>query len=412
MRSNDTWRRKRNACRSSFDITKTKKGPGQPSPLLTMNQQYPTDVEESKDGGFKSEWSRLPIRGPKTESRTELVHWVHLNPTEWLQQLEAKVVNSSAAVTPDSSLFQLDGGGDITESCWDGQNYQHHSPSDNKKDTLSFDVDLLLASIDDISTPRSWNNFQSLQEEELTPLVLVDQIRKLVVAIETQSNFIHFKSLLGQIHDHFSLGISHAKTMPKKEQTLDQVDKVCIETITELQSLLTQAMSHHQLSPQEEAEGEEGLNHHGTTMLDTTSSMDHPYQEDGMNHHRPSPNPTTSSTTTGAVSRAAFHSHMNNWLRANWINPYPDEAVSHQLAYETGENVHVVNTWLVNARSRRWRPAVLRAFELGRPSEYLLEDSINLFEDRPLRPIHHQEMIHVSPTTTDVGGNNKRARIN
>jgi hypothetical protein len=93
---------------------------------------------------------------------------------------------------------------------------------------------------------------------------------------------------------------------------------------------------------------------------------------------------------------------MNNWLRANWLNPYPAEAVSHQLAYETGENVHVVNTWLVNARSRRWRPAVQKAFELGRPSEYLLEDSINLFEDRPLRSI---QQINVTESS-------KRARIN
>ena len=104
--------------------------------------------------------------------------------------------------------------------------------------------------------------------------------------------------------------------------------------------------------------------------------------------------PPTARATTGVVrlppstpNRALFHNHMNNWLRANWINPYPDEAVSYQLAYETGETLHVVNTWLVNARSRRWRPAVLKAFELNRPSELLWEDSIALFEDKPLRSL-------------------------
>jgi hypothetical protein len=229
---------------------------------------------------------------------------------------------------------------------------------------------LFIASIDPTSMPSLWT-FQTLR-----PSPLVDRTRKLVLAIEAQSNFEDLKPSLEQIRDDFTFWISKTKSLAQK-QALERFEMLCREAITKLQRLLAQAM---RVSLPQECTVQ-------VPSPDATVSLDYD---------------SVQSSPVHTVNRAAFHSHMNNWLRANWINPYPDEAVSHQLAYETGEHVHVVNTWLVNARSRRWRPAVLKAFELGRPSEYLLEDSINLFEDRPLRTL--QEV-----TVTE---SNKRTRKN
>ena len=44
-----------------------------------------------------------------------------------------------------------------------------------------------------------------------------------------------------------------------------------------------------------------------------------------------------------------------------------------------------VYNWLVNFRSRKWRDAIGKALEKERPSELLEEDSIRIFEKKPLR---------------------------
>ena len=331
----------------------------------------PMNSREESEDLFRAESARLPIRGPKRES-TEL-HWVQMNPCEWLENLESKANTADRILTTGDPWRSHIGVGSFTTSMCP---HSASPPSYKKRPQLelclevpSKDVDLIIAAIDPTSVPRSWN-LQSFD-----PSILVDRIRKLVIAIEVQATFEILKPRFEQIREQFAVGVSDTKSLPQKEEGRFEI--ICHETIKKLQSLLAEAMS-IQL-PQKCI---------GRTMS--------PYQTPSMDHDGIQYSPTSS------VNRAAFHSHMNNWLRANWINPYPDEAVSHQLAYETGENVHVVNTWLVNARSRRWRPAVLKAFELGRPSEYLLEDSINLFEDRPLRAIQETNAIESS----------KRARIN
>lgn len=65
------------------------------------------------------------------------------------------------------------------------------------------------------------------------------------------------------------------------------------------------------------------------------------------------------------------------------------------MASDCGTTATVVGNWLINARTRKWRPAVVKAFELKRPSHLLLEDSINLFEDEPLRDLTEYESFQV-----------------
>ena len=69
--------------------------------------------------------------------------------------------------------------------------------------------------------------------------------------------------------------------------------------------------------------------------------------------------------------------------------------LSQQMASDCGTTATVVGNWLINARTRKWRPAVVKAFELKRPSHLLLEDSINLFEDKPLRDLTEYESFQV-----------------
>ena len=78
---------------------------------------------------------------------------------------------------------------------------------------------------------------------------------------------------------------------------------------------------------------------------------------------------------------------MTSWLRANFTNPYPDDEGLIQMAHHCGTTNQVISNWLINARTRKWRPAIIKATELGRPSDMLLEDSINIFDGKPVRQI-------------------------
>ena len=84
-------------------------------------------------------------------------------------------------------------------------------------------------------------------------------------------------------------------------------------------------------------------------------------------------------------SKKDFSEVMNAWLRENWTNPYPDEEGLVQIANSCGCTTSVVSNWLINARTRKWRPAIVKAFENGRPASLLHEDSINIFDGKPLR---------------------------
>lgn len=46
-----------------------------------------------------------------------------------------------------------------------------------------------------------------------------------------------------------------------------------------------------------------------------------------------------------------------------------------------------MSNWLVNNRTRRWRPALQDAFDGRRPAALLYEDSKRIYEEIPLRPL-------------------------
>ena len=81
-------------------------------------------------------------------------------------------------------------------------------------------------------------------------------------------------------------------------------------------------------------------------------------------------------------SKEAFTKYMNQWMRDNWENPYPDEECLEEIALCNGTTPSTVNNWLINARTRKWRPAIIKACKSGRTADTLKEDSINIFDGR------------------------------
>ena len=51
--------------------------------------------------------------------------------------------------------------------------------------------------------------------------------------------------------------------------------------------------------------------------------------------------------------------------------------------------IEKITNWLVNMRTRRWRPSISDAFDAKRPASNLLEDSMRIFRGRELRPMEN-----------------------
>jgi Homeobox KN domain len=104
---------------------------------------------------------------------------------------------------------------------------------------------------------------------------------------------------------------------------------------------------------------------------------------------------SSSSASSCSSAKKDLGSYMTHWLLMNWTNPYPDDEGLVHLAAECGVTTTVVSNWLINARTRKWRPAIVKATNLeDRPSSMLLEDSIRIFQGRPLRAVAGEGQDH------------------
>ena len=114
--------------------------------------------------------------------------------------------------------------------------------------------------------------------------------------------------------------------------------------------------------------------------------------DDGEDYHKYTDSPKSISTTgstemnvvPGEYSKKDFTEYMNKWLKENWTNPYPDDDGLAEIAITNGTSPTTVSNWLINARTRKWRPAIVKAYESGRPSEMLKVDSIDIFDGKPV----------------------------
>ena len=86
-------------------------------------------------------------------------------------------------------------------------------------------------------------------------------------------------------------------------------------------------------------------------------------------------------------SKKSLTQYMTKWLKVNWTNPYPDDRGLADLAEMNGTTPTIVSNWLINARTRKWRPSIVKAYRANRAADMLLEDSINIFEGKPVRKL-------------------------
>jgi hypothetical protein len=182
---------------------------------------------------------------------------------------------------------------------------------------------------------------------ERTPLV--ERIRLLVLTVESQPNFFKLKLPYERTRDHFAYSIGYIRTYDPNARV--NLDRLYHETIHKLKALVDLA---EKLAAEERRRNKESEGVITTSQQERTCDLG---------------------------------DYMTNWLGENWINPYPDETVLQTLARDCGTTPTVVSNWLINARTRKWRPAIMQAFDLNRPAEFLLENSINIFLGAPIRTL-------------------------
>lgn len=82
-----------------------------------------------------------------------------------------------------------------------------------------------------------------------------------------------------------------------------------------------------------------------------------------------------------SVSKRDFTLYMMDWLRENFTNPFPDEKVLSEISRSCNVTPAVINNWLINQRTRKWRKSINMALGLkDRPSCLLLHDSVHFFD--------------------------------
>lgn len=99
------------------------------------------------------------------------------------------------------------------------------------------------------------------------------------------------------------------------------------------------------------------------------------------NNHLTSP-PLLVQQQQQVYTKKDFSKYMVNWLKENWTNPYPDEYTLNEIAaLFSMDDTKEISNWLINARTRKWRPAIKQAYEMNKNADFLLEDSIRIFEE-------------------------------
>ena len=113
------------------------------------------------------------------------------------------------------------------------------------------------------------------------------------------------------------------------------------------------------------------------------------------------------------TQKKKFAKYMSNWLIENWTNPYPDDDTLQDIARKSGMTSKEVGNWLINARTRKWRPAIIKAYNMNRPADVLLEDAIHIYQDTPVRKLDFDSFdknYNVVPVVASKGKKKKKKR--
>jgi hypothetical protein len=321
----------------------------------------------------------LPSRHTSASSPREQVQWVGMTPSEWIESLSRSASTQAqeshrgdSPMTPD--LFRNEGLETETAASpsWTNSQFQPEafffsqagrkpettkcavvdSHEENVPDATKSSTILAASCVGVVSSLCSGGFLQGSVPlfwdlSPLQPCLLVDRIRCLIITVESRPNFPSLKLPYERTRDHFTDSFARiGNTTPANDEM--HLEKLFEEVISKLQALIDLS---NKLAIQDEDE------------------------------------PHGCASPKLVLRKQDLTKYMTDWLRDNWANPYPDEVTLQKMAEECGSSPTVVGNWLINARTRKWRPAIVKAFDMNRPADLLLEDSINIFSGRPVREI-------------------------
>jgi hypothetical protein len=319
----------------------------------------------------------LPSRRTGASSPREQLQWVGMTPLEWIESLSRSpstqaqeyhrgdrpmtsdlfgnkgLAGETAAspswtnsqLQPDAFFFSQAERKPETTKCTIAGSHEENVPDVTKSSTM-------LAASCVVSSLCSGGFLQGAVPlfwdlSPLQPCLLVSRIRCLILTVESRPNFVSLKLPYERTRDHFVYSFARiGNNAPPIDEM--HLEKLYQEVISKLQALIDLS---NKLAIQDEVE------------------------------------PHGCASPKLAVGKQDLTKYMTNWLRDNWANPYPDEVTLQKLAEECGSSPTVVGNWLINARTRKWRPAIVKAYDMNRPAALLLEDSINIFSGRPVHEI-------------------------
>jgi hypothetical protein len=228
------------------------------------------------------------------------------------------------------------------------------------------------------------------------------RIRHIAISVESQPNFgKHLQRSYEATRDHCLWTIAVLRSKRGSEPSALDMGNLCHAVLQKLEALLELS---RKLTTQEQAQFLSGEHSAADVAIGGLAS----------------PGLATHPCTSG--KKHDLSKYMTQWLRENWTNPYPDEIAIQQMSSECGSTTTVVSNWLINARTRKWRPSIIKAYEMERPADLLLEDSINIFCGKPVRKLdpilpmvspargHGSKSIGHSPPSSGPGSATKRAR--
>ncbi len=123
-------------------------------------------------------------------------------------------------------------------------------------------------------------------------------------------------------------------------------------------------------------------------------------QQTESNDTKPPASTATLSTSSSVsplsespATNQSVSTYMTNWLRENWIYPFPRKLDVAVMAMKCGTLPKVITNWLVNARTRKWRNAIEKAILLNRTSDHLWDDSIDIFDGKIIPGFENHEVF-------------------
>mmetsp|Transcript_11399 Transcript_11399/g.25017 ORF Transcript_11399/g.25017 Transcript_11399/m.25017 type:complete len:523 (-) Transcript_11399:372-1940(-) len=203
-------------------------------------------------------------------------------------------------------------------------------------------------------------------EETVQDLI---ELKRLVNLVEGRPNIRQISSSYYRIQDDFLMTMQEIGDENRDDQSSKKEEMISMLFKTTIPKLVALIKMSVELSEQK-----------GTVVLHP------PFEHPAL--HKEKRQPTQEPFNKKEYSkRGDLAEHMGEWLKQNWTNPYPDDEVLVKMSEKCGTSPSVVSNWLINARTRKWRPAIMKAYDLGRPADMLKEDAINIFEKKPVRKI-------------------------